>query len=62
MLTHWKRFLTLSKEVKDFGIRVIAVAPGQFRTDWTGRSMMRSERANTEFALWEEMTRSTDFD
>lgn len=116
---------TLSKEVKDFGIRVTAVAPGQFRTDWAGRSMMRSERTisdydklmnptrkgrreksgkqpgdpakaaqvllkmiehqnppthlllgndalklvrekletlNTEFALWEPMTRSTDFD
>jgi short-subunit dehydrogenase len=25
---------TLSKEAKDFGIRVTAVAPGQFRTDW----------------------------
>jgi NAD(P)-dependent dehydrogenase (short-subunit alcohol dehydrogenase family) len=116
---------TLSKEVKDFGIRVTAVAPGQFRTDWAGRSMMRSKRIisdydglmnplrkarqeksgkqpgdpakaaqvllkiiehqnpptrlllgndalklvrekletlNTEFALWEQMTRSTDFD
>ena len=116
---------TLSKEVRDFGIRVTAVAPGQFRTDWAGRSMIRSERTisdydnlmnpirkarqdksgkqpgdpakaaqvllkiieyrnppkhlllgndalklvreklenlNSEFALWEEMTRSTDFD
>jgi NAD(P)-dependent dehydrogenase (short-subunit alcohol dehydrogenase family) len=116
---------TLSKEVRDFGIRVTAVAPGQFRTDWAGRSMMRSERTisdydklmdpvrkarqeksgkqpgdpakaarvllkiiehqnppthlllgndalklvrekletlNTEFALWEQTTRSTDFD
>jgi NAD(P)-dependent dehydrogenase (short-subunit alcohol dehydrogenase family) len=116
---------TLSKEVRDFGIRVTAVAPGQFRTDWAGRSMVRSERTisdydklmdpvrkarqeksgkqpgdpakaarvllkiiehqnppthlllgndalklvrekletlNTEFALWEQTTRSTDFD
>ena len=116
---------TLSKEVRDFGIRVTAVAPGQFRTDWAGRSMIRSERTisdydnlmnpirkarqdksgkqpgdpakaaqvllkiiehqnppthlllgndalklvreklenlTAEFALWEEMTRSTDFD
>jgi short-subunit dehydrogenase len=116
---------TLSKEVRDFGIRVTAVAPGQFRTDWAGRSMMRSARTisdydklmnpirkarqeksgkqpgdpakaaqvllkiiehenppthlllgydalklvlekletlNTEFAAWEQMTRSTDFD
>jgi len=116
---------TLSKEVKDFGIRVTAVAPGQFRTDWAGRSMIRSKRIisdygglmnplrkarqeksgkqpgdpakaaqvllkiiedqnppthlllgndalklirekletlNTEFALWEQMTRSTDSD
>jgi NAD(P)-dependent dehydrogenase (short-subunit alcohol dehydrogenase family) len=35
---------TLGKEVKDFGIRVTAVAPGQFRTEWAGRSMIRTER------------------
>jgi short-subunit dehydrogenase len=40
---------TLSKEVKDFGIRVTAVAPGQFRTDWAGRSMIRTERTISEY-------------
>ncbi|MDB5393002.1 MAG: short-chain dehydrogenase/reductase [Rhodospirillales bacterium] len=29
----------LSREVKPFGIRVTAVEPGPFRTDWSGRSM-----------------------
>jgi NAD(P)-dependent dehydrogenase (short-subunit alcohol dehydrogenase family) len=36
---------TLAKEVKDFGIAVTAVAPGSFRTDWAGRSMVRSARS-----------------
>ncbi|HYZ74477.1 MAG TPA: oxidoreductase [Chthoniobacterales bacterium] len=40
---------TLSKEVRDFGIRVTAVAPGQFRTDWAGRSMIRSERTISDY-------------
>jgi NAD(P)-dependent dehydrogenase (short-subunit alcohol dehydrogenase family) len=34
----------LGKEVKLFGIHVTALAPGQFRTDWAGRSMIRTER------------------
>jgi NAD(P)-dependent dehydrogenase (short-subunit alcohol dehydrogenase family) len=34
----------LGKEVKDFGIRVTAVEPGSFRTDWAGRSMIRAPR------------------
>lgn len=34
----------LGKEVANFGIRVTAVAPGQFRTDWAGRSMERAPR------------------
>lgn len=34
----------LGKEVKPFGIHVTALAPGQFRTDWAGRSMIRAER------------------
>ncbi|MDP9992803.1 NAD(P)-dependent dehydrogenase (short-subunit alcohol dehydrogenase family) [Variovorax boronicumulans] len=33
---------TLAKEVKSLGIAVTAVAPGSFRTDWAGRSMVRS--------------------
>ena len=36
---------TLSKEVSGFGIRVSAIAPGQFRTDWAGRSMIRTQRS-----------------
>lgn len=36
---------TLGKEVAGFGIHVTAVAPGSFRTDWAGRSMVRTERS-----------------
>ncbi|MDQ1120739.1 MULTISPECIES: oxidoreductase [Pseudoxanthomonas] len=35
----------LGKEVADLGIRVISVAPGSFRTDWAGRSMVRTPRS-----------------
>jgi NAD(P)-dependent dehydrogenase (short-subunit alcohol dehydrogenase family) len=35
---------SLGKEIKSFGIYVTAVEPGMFRTDWAGRSMIRSER------------------
>ncbi len=51
----WSKFVlegisdTLSKELKPFGIAVTAVAPGSFRTDWTGRSMHRSERSIAEY-------------
>jgi NAD(P)-dependent dehydrogenase (short-subunit alcohol dehydrogenase family) len=34
----------LAKEMKPFGVAVTAVAPGSFRTDWAGRSMVRSDR------------------
>lgn len=34
----------LGKELTDFGIRVTSLAPGQFRTDWAGRSMDRTPR------------------
>jgi NAD(P)-dependent dehydrogenase (short-subunit alcohol dehydrogenase family) len=40
---------TLAQEVKSFGVRVTAVAPGSFRTDWAGRSMIRSERAIADY-------------
>jgi len=39
----------LSKEVRDLGIKVTAVAPGSFRTEWAGRSMVRSERAIADY-------------
>lgn len=35
----------LGKEVRDLGIHVTAVAPGSFRTDWAGRSMVRTPRS-----------------
>ncbi|HEI8868878.1 oxidoreductase [Serratia sp. AKBS12] len=40
---------TLSKELKPFGIAVTAVAPGSFRTDWAGRSMVRSPRTIADY-------------
>ncbi|MEC4589820.1 MULTISPECIES: oxidoreductase [Nitrospirillum] len=39
----------LAKEVRDLGIRVTAVAPGSFRTDWAGRSMVRSARSIADY-------------
>ena len=36
---------SLGKEVASFGIHVTALAPGQFRTDWAGRSMDRTPRS-----------------
>src|ERR1700721_1072700 len=35
---------SLAKQVRPLGIYVTAVEPGMFRTDWAGRSMVRSER------------------
>ena len=40
---------TLAKEVAAFGIKVTAVAPGSFRTDWAGRSMVRSPRSLADY-------------
>ena len=39
----------LGKEVKPFGIAVTAVAPGSFRTDWAGRSMVRAPRSIQDY-------------
>lgn len=39
----------LGKEVQPFGIAVTAVAPGSFRTDWAGRSMVRTPRAISDY-------------
>jgi NAD(P)-dependent dehydrogenase (short-subunit alcohol dehydrogenase family) len=33
---------SIGKEVATFGIHVTAIAPGSFRTDWAGRSMVRA--------------------
>ncbi|MBU6486323.1 MAG: hypothetical protein KGQ57_00705 [Burkholderiales bacterium] len=35
--------------MKDFGIKVTAVAPGAFRTDWAGRSMVRAQRSIPDY-------------
>lgn len=39
----------LAREVAGFGVRVTAVEPGSFRTDWAGRSMVRSERTVPDY-------------
>lgn len=39
----------LGKELKPFGIYVTALAPGQFRTDWAGRSMDRTPRRLSDY-------------
>ena len=39
----------LGKEVAGFGIHVTALAPGQFRTDWAGRSMDRTPRSIADY-------------
>lgn len=39
----------LGQEVAGFGVRVTALAPGQFRTDWAGRSMERTPRSIADY-------------
>jgi NAD(P)-dependent dehydrogenase (short-subunit alcohol dehydrogenase family) len=39
----------VGKEVAGFGIWVTALAPGQFRTDWAGRSMDRTPRSIADY-------------
>ncbi|WBQ15708.1 oxidoreductase [Sphingobium yanoikuyae] len=39
----------LGKEVRPLGIMVTAFAPGQFRTDWAGRSLERSPRTIADY-------------
>lgn len=39
----------LGKELAGFGIRVTSLAPGQFRTDWAGRSMDRTPRSIDDY-------------
>jgi NAD(P)-dependent dehydrogenase (short-subunit alcohol dehydrogenase family) len=49
----------LAKEVEPFGIKVTAVAPGSFRTDWAGRSMIRSERSIPDYdALFDPLRKA----
>lgn len=40
----------LSKEVRPFGIKVTAIEPGAFRTDWAGRSLQRTVRTIEDYA------------
>lgn len=50
---------TLSKELAPFNIHVTAVAPGSFRTDWAGRSMVRSPRSIPDYdTLFEPVRKS----
>jgi NAD(P)-dependent dehydrogenase (short-subunit alcohol dehydrogenase family) len=39
----------LAKELAGFNIKVTALAPGSFRTDWAGRSMVRSGRSIADY-------------
>jgi NAD(P)-dependent dehydrogenase (short-subunit alcohol dehydrogenase family) len=39
----------LAKEVAQFGIHVTAIEPGSFRTDWAGRSMIRTDRTIEDY-------------
>lgn len=49
----------LAKEVAGFGVKVTAIAPGSFRTDWAGRSMMRSPRVISDYdALFDPVRRA----
>lgn len=51
----------LGKEVKPFGIAVTAVAPGSFRTDWAGRSMIRSPRSLPDYdALFDPIRKARE--
>lgn len=51
----------LGKEVRPFGIAVTAVAPGSFRTDWAGRSMVRSPRSIPDYdALFDPIRKARE--
>ena len=51
----------LSKELRDFGVHVTAIAPGSFRTAWAGASMVRSERSIPDYdALFEPVRQARE--
>jgi len=51
----------LGKEVKPLGIAVTAVAPGSFRTDWAGRSMVRTPRSIADYdALFDPVRKARE--
>jgi NAD(P)-dependent dehydrogenase (short-subunit alcohol dehydrogenase family) len=39
----------LAQEVAGFGVHVTAIEPGSFRTDWAGRSMVRTQRSISDY-------------
>ena len=39
----------LAQEVAGFGVHVTAIEPGSFRTDWAGRSMVRTPRSIPDY-------------
>lgn len=39
----------VGKEVTSFNIHVTAIEPGSFRTDWAGRSMIRTPRTIPDY-------------
>ena len=39
----------LAQEVAGFGVHVTAIEPGSFRTDWAGRSMIRTPRSISDY-------------
>ncbi len=48
----------LAKELRDLGVKVTAIAPGSFRTDWVGRSMVCSGRSIADYdAVFEPVRR-----
>ena len=51
----------VGKEVKPLGIAVTAVAPGSFRTDWAGRSMIRTPRSIPDYdALFDPIRKARE--
>ncbi|CAB3756767.1 short-chain dehydrogenase/reductase [Burkholderia puraquae] len=52
---------TVGKELEPFGIAVTAVAPGSFRTDWAGRSMLRTPRSIADYdAIFDPIRRARE--
>lgn len=50
---------SLGKELSAFGIHVTAIAPGSFRTDWAGRSMVRAANTISDYdELFEPIRRA----
>lgn len=39
----------MRREMAPFGVHVTALCPGSFRTDWAGRSMVRSDRSIADY-------------